>query len=244
MGVLSEVNFAEETADEAATETSARASRFAVVAAAVLAVALLFSLSWLAATVGVERWQERRANVLVEAAIEGDHARMRTLIDRGADPNARGRDGVTPLEAAVRENRTETALVLLESGADPTDEAARIAMGHGHVEVLMTLIENGGDPDVRDDWLHTSALEWAVDRSNRSLVRFLLDWGADPDDTDALTRPALHRAAANDDREMVRLLLDHGASPSLRWHRQTPATAAELAGHEQMKRMLRELEGS
>ncbi|MDG3004835.1 ankyrin repeat domain-containing protein [Paludisphaera mucosa] len=56
-------------------------------------------------------------SLLAEAARCGRVDVVKTLIDRGADFHAVGRDGLTPLEWAVREGRDEVADVLRRAGA-------------------------------------------------------------------------------------------------------------------------------
>lgn len=53
------------------------------------------------------------------AALEGDAASARLLLDAGADPRAVGSDGRTPLHVAAFAGRRAVAEVLLEAGADP-----------------------------------------------------------------------------------------------------------------------------
>jgi ankyrin repeat protein len=43
------------------------------------------------------------------------------MIEKGADVNARNNEGATPLQIALRNKRTITTQVLLESGADAAD---------------------------------------------------------------------------------------------------------------------------
>lgn len=239
---LEGLNFGTDTDDEVSAEVSARASRIAIVVASVLAAVLLISLISYGATAGIRSLQERRAQALVQAVSEGDLPQIRTLIDRGAAVGARGADGLTPLEVAARANQPDAARLLLAAGATPSDHVARVAMGYGHVDMLRILLDHGGNPNVRDTWHHRSLLEWAVDRAEREFAEVLLNAGADPNSSHALSMPALHLAASQGKSDLVRLLLNHGASPSLRWHHQTAADAASLAGRVQIARMLETLE--
>ena len=59
---------------------------------------------------------------LIEAAAEGDVRWVRKLLDRGADVNARGALGGTPLHWAAREGRLSVARLLLDRGADVNAE--------------------------------------------------------------------------------------------------------------------------
>jgi ankyrin repeat protein len=56
---------------------------------------------------------------LGRAAGKGDLAAISTLLDHGADANAAGAYGLTPLAAAARNGRCEAIELLLARGADP-----------------------------------------------------------------------------------------------------------------------------
>ena len=60
-----------------------------------------------------------RETALGRAAGAGDLAAMTALLDQGADPNAAGRFGLTPLATAARSGRVEAIELLLTRGADP-----------------------------------------------------------------------------------------------------------------------------
>lgn len=86
----------------------------------------------------------RRGNQPLHLAAEGgpggptwvEAAQLRTmeaLIDRGANPNAKNKDGATPLHRAVRSRCAEAVRLLIEKSADPRirtkngSDAARLA---------------------------------------------------------------------------------------------------------------------
>lgn len=100
---------------------------------------------------------------------QGPAAKMATLLlDRGADPNAKNWDDVTPLHQAVRARNLAVVRVLLERGADPNAKdklrgstplrravsgtGAGETAGTGDLMVPLTrlLLEHGADPDARD----------------------------------------------------------------------------------------------
>ncbi len=63
---------------------------------------------------------EFRMPLVTLAALVGDPGVMRALLDAGADPDALGSDGRTPLHAAAFAGRLPIVRLLLDAGADPT----------------------------------------------------------------------------------------------------------------------------
>jgi ankyrin repeat protein len=62
---------------------------------------------------------EPHANELNRAAAAGRADLVNALLARGADPNAPGVEGWTPLHEAAAHGRREAALALLDAGANP-----------------------------------------------------------------------------------------------------------------------------
>ena len=88
---------------------------------------------------------------LCAAGRNGDAAKVRVLLERGVDVNAKDDRGFTALYFAVRGGHTPTVLALIEGGADVhmkgkyggtvLDEAA----GLGHVAIVRALTEAGAN---------------------------------------------------------------------------------------------------
>jgi ankyrin repeat protein len=124
-------------------------------------------------------------------APQGPARRMATLLlDRGADPNARNWDQVTPLHQAVRARNLSVVEVLLARGAD-----VNARDGRGSTPLRRAVSGTGAGATAG-----TSALMVP-------LTRLLLDHGADPDAVDKRGVPVRDSAR---DRAVLALLGKRG----------------------------------
>ena len=93
-------------------------------------------------------------------------AELARLIDEGADVNAAGFKGITPLMSAAKNHKTEEVRLLLARGADPNRRqdqghtALMFAAHAGDVESIRLLLGKGADVHARTIEGHT-ALYWA-----------------------------------------------------------------------------------
>jgi outer membrane protein assembly factor BamB len=96
--------------------------------------------------------QDRAAanEALFEAARAGDTAGIVAALDRGADVNAKARYDVTPLIFAAGSGKLEAVRLLVARGADVNGQdsfyrarAAEMAIGNGHADVALFLLQNG-----------------------------------------------------------------------------------------------------
>ncbi len=134
--------------------------------------------------------EERRAldQQMVEAAFVCDLMRVRTLLARGADPNARDDQGRTPIFSAVLGGSVALLGLLLETKADVNarDERGATALHVAAEEVLpeaaTLLIGRGADVNAQDEEGNTP-LSRAVffARGRYDVVRLLMKAGARDD---------------------------------------------------------------
>lgn len=125
---------------------------------------------------------------MVEAAFVCDLMRVRTLLARGADPNARDEEDRTPLFSAVLGGSLALLGLLLESSADINARDGRgatalhVAAEEVIPEAAALLVGRGADVNAQDDEGNTP-LARAVRsaRGRYEVVRLLLEAGAKDD---------------------------------------------------------------
>ena len=155
-----------------------------------------------------------------------DLAKMRLLIDRGADVNARARSRFTALMVAAQYQDAEDAInLLLDRGATvgpPTDGAPMfnanpffIASYAGNARVLERLVSAGAKIDEPMTLIGTSRtfpILGAVKMGDIAVVRTLLDLGVPVDF--ALTNGVtmLGYAVFGNDLELAKLFIERGAN--------------------------------
>ncbi len=145
------------------------------------------------------------------------------VLERGADPNLRDRNGETPyMRAALMENE-EAMARLEEAGASEEgmlDVELLTAAADGDPDAVADCLARGADVNYRRDG---TALTAAVGTGNLELIRELLDAGADVDlaetDSEEGDFNPLLRAAYDGNAEVVQLLIDAGADLTMTNHR-------------------------
>ena len=142
---------------------------------------------------------------VADAAMRGDVATVRSLIQSGADVNLPEGDGMTALHWAADRGDADLAALLLKAGASVSAET-RIG-------------------------LHTP-LHVAAKNGNAAIVRALIDARAPVNALTSTGAAPLHFAAASGSSESIKALIDRGANVNARepqWG-QTPLMFAAAAG--------------
>jgi len=154
---------------------------------------------------------------LADAAMRGDVARVRSLIEAGVDVNGFGRDGTPALHWLVRVDDLETARTLIDAGADvmlPNRYGVTpqyLAAFNGNAAMLKVLLDHGADPNAADPTGETTLMT-ATSAGHADAVRVLLDAGADVNAVDpSFQQTALMTAVRANHPAVVQLLVDRGA---------------------------------
>jgi len=131
---------------------------------------------------------------------------------RPDDVNSRGRDGRTPLHAALRNGNSGVALALLEKGADANaqdiggETPLQIASLRGDIEVMESLLNHEANLDAKNKDNETS-LSLASSKGNLEAVRVLLDRRPDlAHQQVAFQRTALHVATIHGHQPIVSIV--------------------------------------
>uniref|UniRef100_A0A3P9JRA9 Ankyrin repeat domain-containing protein 16 n=1 Tax=Oryzias latipes TaxID=8090 RepID=A0A3P9JRA9_ORYLA len=164
-----------------------------------------------------------RRTPLHTAAMHGCEAVIRVLLDRCSyTPDSKDSCGVTPFMDAVRHGHVSVARLLLENhqaspvaadilGAQPVhlvavtgqEEALRFLVGDLKVEVNQRATD-----------IQITALHYAAKEGHSSIIKTLVELGADLHVRDKKGRTALHMACIGQHAETVRILLLLGLKDS------------------------------
>lgn len=149
--------------------------------------------------------------------------------------------GVTPFVLAATTGLTNTAKMMLQSGAD-----IGIKDEYGRNAVMMCILKRCASKDIMGALIKAStkeqlectdkdgasALDYAVSNSMTSIVEKLLEAGCDIDRASSKSSPPLVRAVAKGNRDIVCALLCFGADPNVQDQKgRTPLMYACLHGY-------------
>jgi hypothetical protein len=130
--------------------------------------------------------------LLIGAAIEGDVAKVRELLEDGADKDGINENHTTALMRAARAGHIAVVKLLVEHGAtlDHTSLAGTTALIEaavaGHAAAVQVLLDSGADWRLKDAGGCT-ALDWAHKKGNTAVVAVLSKFSTDKP-TDASRR--------------------------------------------------------
>ncbi len=158
------------------------------------------------------------AGPLHEATRDGDREQVRALIDAGADLDAQGDNGETPLITAIIGGHVLVASLLIDRGADiqarnkggftPLHAAAYANV----VEIAEKLLSRGADVKDQMNKAGVTPLSVASEEGHPGLVKVLIDHGADLEAGERNGYTPLTRALWRGQKEVVALLQKSGAN--------------------------------
>ncbi len=159
---------------------------------------------------------------VADAAMRGDRAAVRTLIERKADVNAAQNDGATALHWAVYRGDREMVQLLIRAGADvhaANHEGSTplwLACIRGDAAIVSALIEGGADANEKLP-LGRTPLMIASRTGSLDAMTVLIDHGADVNAKETLrgTTPLMW-AADEGHAPAIKLLIDRGADVKAR----------------------------
>ncbi|KPI35032.1 putative ankyrin repeat protein [Cyphellophora attinorum] len=164
-------------------------------------------------------------NTMLEVAVSQHESDLfKTILEKGADPNERNRNGDTPLSLFLSHGRSMSTSnlapivrLLLDRGANPNarngkgETSLSIAVRNSLPSVVPLLLQrNNLDINAKDS-KGNSPLSQAIAQSDKETSIVLLQHGADANATNPSGEHVLYRALCNGNSSLVALLLTYNA---------------------------------
>lgn len=106
---------------------------------------------------------------------------MRLLVEAGANPNLKGKYGWTALSCAIKEEKEDVALTLLDFGSKSEGNDFLSAANAGMEKVIKFMIDAGIEVNFQTEDDGSTALGAAARAGRKSIIALLLRSGAKPD---------------------------------------------------------------
>jgi len=155
---------------------------------------------------------------LLKAARSRDVEKVKKLIDKGADIEARNEDGWTPLIIASNYGYSEIVRVLIENGADANmkderskETALMFAVFHNLIDIVEMLIVDGKADVNIGNMIGCTPLMSAAMGGYTHLAKMLIERGADVNARTLYGMTALGFAQRDNRYDTAEMLRSHGA---------------------------------
>lgn len=163
-----------------------------------------------------------------------------SLLDKGADINYRGEDGVTPLLSAINQGKEKIIVSLVNKGADLTDKyngetALDVAIASGLDNAAFIMLSKKAPTANQKDLL----IRAIQNKLSTTSVKKIINLGADinyiNENGSSVLATALMFTAKD---EIIKLLLDKGASTNIKINGVPPAMFARTRGRKDLAKLM------
>lgn len=179
----------------------------------------------LEAGASIEEHSTGAESPLVIAIMYGQDQMVAHLLEKGADPNAKG--NYQPLAFAVGRGDLEAVKLLLAAKADPDTRTALVTSAqYRRFDIAAELVNAGAKTDVHDG-NYTYLVHLAASNNGLDFMKLLAEKGAGLDRQDSNGHTPLHYAVMYGHKQMVDFLLEKGARADIENNQsQTPLELA------------------
>lgn len=161
-------------------------------------------------------------NLLSIAIVNHDFTGLRLLLIFNAEPNARGKDGLTPLFTAVQASFVDAAQLLLQYGADPDlcagghgENAFTRSLNTGQTQLVDLFLRFGAQSDAIMENGNTPFIQAITKTVPLNVIEMMIQHNANPNAKNGRGESALFKAINAERIDIVSALIDHGANANL-----------------------------
>jgi ankyrin repeat protein len=140
------------------------------------------------------------------------------LIDKGANVNARAKNGFTPFHHACNGSNPDFDLIQrciahradINSLSNSGQSALQMSAFDGNFKIMKLLIDNGADLNAQDRYLGT-VLQRSINSHQQVAAKLLIESGAKLNQKFSYGNTEIHLTALSGSADLIRPLVEHGA---------------------------------